>query len=78
MHYVVAWKNSISVTSRERESGKRWGGVKAERKMDIFNKVNGFRKYRSGSFALDQKHLVAFIVRQCAPAVVLGFCGQND
>lgn len=52
MHSAVAWDKSISVTSRERE--RKWGEMgwaKTERKMDILNKVNEFRKYRGGSFA---------------------------
>lgn len=41
------------------------GRAKTKRKMDILNKVNEFRKYRGGSFALYQKHLVAFKALQC-------------
>lgn len=44
--------------------GKDREGAKTERKMDILNKVNEFAKYRGGSFALNQKHLVAFKAQQ--------------
>lgn len=41
--------------------------------MDVLNKVNEFRKYRSGSFALYQKHLVAFKALQCVLLCYWGF-----